>query len=223
MQSAPKRLDRVAPETPAVLVDLVERCLEKTPADRPDSADEIVRQLRGLADALTSPGTSVRTAGQVAIGPPLDTRRGRAPPDSRRSQWRCRSHLRGDTTEPTWRHQSLVTTSALESGSRISPDSQWISFISTGRRHVAHHDAAHRRRRIAAADAGAGTAPQSDLVSGWQPDRRSDEGGRRAGDPDLSGVLRRRPGAVPFARRERGSDRAGRSDSLDRTRHLPAW
>ena len=35
MQSAPRRLDRVAPETPADLVDLVDRCLEKTPADRP--------------------------------------------------------------------------------------------------------------------------------------------------------------------------------------------
>ena len=44
MQSAPKRLDRVAPETPADLVDLVERCLEKTPADRPESADAIVRR-----------------------------------------------------------------------------------------------------------------------------------------------------------------------------------
>ena len=130
MQSAPKRLDRVVPETPAVLVDLVERCLEKTPADRPESADEIVRQLRGLTDALTSPGTSVRTAGQARSG----------------RRWKLvaaaaiglavialawQFAFRGNTPEPTWHHQSLVTTSALESGSRISPDSQWISFIST--------------------------------------------------------------------------------------------
>ena len=130
MQSAPKRLDRVAPETPAVLVDLVERCLEKTPADRPDSADEVVRQLRGLTDALTSPGASVRTAGQARSGRRwMLAGAGALVIAAAGLVWQLA--FRGDTPEPTWHHQSLVTTSALESGSRISPDSQWISYIST--------------------------------------------------------------------------------------------
>ena len=130
MQSAPKRLDRVAPETPAVLVDLVERCLEKTPADRPESADEIVRQLRGLTDALTSPGTSVRTAGQARSSRRWMIVAGVAAGlVTIAAMWQFA--FRGPVVEPTWHHQSLVTTSALESGSQISPDGRWISFIST--------------------------------------------------------------------------------------------
>ena len=68
MQSAPRRLDRVAPETPADLVDLVERCLEKSPAARPDSADVVVAELRRLAAVLTSPEAFVHTARQARSG-----------------------------------------------------------------------------------------------------------------------------------------------------------
>jgi len=56
MQSTPRRLDRIAPETPAKLVDLVERCLEKVPAERPESADAIVSALRRMS------GTCARCA-----------------------------------------------------------------------------------------------------------------------------------------------------------------
>ena len=130
MQSAPKRLDRVAPDTPAVLVDLVERCLEKTPADRPESAGEIDRQLRALTDTLTSPGAAIRTAGQMRSG-----RRWKIVAAAAAvlavaaAAWQFLAP--GATAEPLPQYRPFVTTSAVESGSQISPDGGWISFIST--------------------------------------------------------------------------------------------
>jgi serine/threonine protein kinase len=131
MQSAPRRLDRVAPNTPADLVDLVERCLEKSPAARPASADVVVAELRKLAAALTSPEASVRTAGHV--------RSGRA--------WKAVAALalaaatiavgwqfvwpRGSIEAPLRQLRPFVTSAAQEFGSQISPDGQWVSFIST--------------------------------------------------------------------------------------------
>ncbi len=93
MQSAPKRLDRVAPETPAVLVDLVERCLEKTPADRPESADEVVRQLRGLDGCAHVAGNIGAHRRPGPSGPPLDARRGRRRSGSPRSPSRGSSRF----------------------------------------------------------------------------------------------------------------------------------
>ena len=130
MQSPPKRLDRVAPDTPAMLVDLVERCLEKQPGDRPASADEVVKQLRALTDALTSPGAGVRTAGQVRMG-----RRWKIAAIAAvaiavvAAAWQF---LGPDSAaEPLPQYRPFVTTAAVEAGSQISPDSSWISFIST--------------------------------------------------------------------------------------------
>jgi serine/threonine protein kinase len=131
MQASPRRLDRIAPETPADLVDLVERCLEKVPADRPESADVVVAELRRLAAALTSPEASVRTARQARSG----------------RRWKAVAALalalaavavgwrifwpRASTDAPLRQSRSFVTSAAQESGSRISPDGQWVSFIAT--------------------------------------------------------------------------------------------
>jgi serine/threonine protein kinase len=68
MQSPPRRLDRVAPDTPADLVDLVDRLLEKTPADRLESAEAVVTRLQQLQDTLTSPTGDIRTARQARVG-----------------------------------------------------------------------------------------------------------------------------------------------------------
>src|SRR6185436_9644115 len=119
MQSPPRRLDKVAPDTPADLVDLVDRLLEKTPADRPASAEAVVARLRQLEDTFTSPTGDIRTARQARTG--------------RRWQLVTVAAIAVAVIASTWRFiwpsssedvprqlRPFVTTSAVESGSRIS-------------------------------------------------------------------------------------------------------
>ena len=131
MQSAPRRLDRVAPETPADLVDLVNRCLEKTPADRPDSAEAVVADLRRLQDLLTAPVGSVRTARQARAGRRWKTVAAAAVGIAAIAvSWRLLTP-RTSTDDVRRQLRPVVTTSAVEFDSRISPDGAWLSFIST--------------------------------------------------------------------------------------------
>jgi len=131
MQSPPRRLDRVAPDMPADLVDLVDRCLEKTPADRPDSADAVVAELRRLAAALTSPGASVRTARHARSGRRWQTVALIAVVVAAVALgWRF-VWPRAVTTAGVWQSRPFVTSAALESHSAISPDGKWVSFIAT--------------------------------------------------------------------------------------------
>ena len=131
IQSAPRRLDRVAPETPADLVDLIERCLEKSPAQRPESADAVVAELSRLSANLTGAGVALRTAGQrrsrqrvttivaavavvvaAGLGWWIWSRESAGPPPLRQSR-------------------PFLTSAAMESNSRISPDTQWVAFLAT--------------------------------------------------------------------------------------------
>ena len=131
MQSPPKRLDKVAPETPADLVDLVDRLLEKTPADRPESADDVVKQLRQLEDAFTAPTRDIRTARQARAGRRWKLVAGAAILIATIAlSWRF-IWPRTESADVPRQLRPFVTTSAAESGSRISPDGQWVSFIST--------------------------------------------------------------------------------------------
>jgi hypothetical protein len=129
MQSAPRRLDKVAPDTPAELVDLIERCLEKSPADRPPSAEAVVTALRRLEDSMTAPVGALQTVRQVRAG--------------RRWKMIALAAVVIATIVAGWRfvwpsaapeemlftRRPFITSSAVESGSRISPDGQWLSFI----------------------------------------------------------------------------------------------
>jgi serine/threonine protein kinase len=131
MQSPPRRLDRIAPDTPADLVDLIEQCLEKTPASRPVSADVVVAQLRRLSEALASAGGSLRTAGQARSGRRWQIVAAVAIAAAALALgWRF-VWPRGDTGETTRQLRPFVTSAALESESQVSPDGQWVSFIST--------------------------------------------------------------------------------------------
>jgi serine/threonine-protein kinase len=62
----PEAIGNLRPSVPPAVASLIMRCLEKNPADRPQSAAEVIRQL----DAITTPGTtaplsSVATQGQT--------------------------------------------------------------------------------------------------------------------------------------------------------------
>jgi hypothetical protein len=56
----PESLARRRPSVPAALAELIARCLQKRPADRPQTADEIVRALDTVVSLPTQPTSAVR-------------------------------------------------------------------------------------------------------------------------------------------------------------------
>jgi serine/threonine protein kinase len=130
LTDAPRRLDRLAPGAPAALVDLVERCLEKNPAERPESASAVLGELRHVAGALTSVGGSFNTVGSERL--------------KRRWQWTAAAiavagagiaiwqwQASRPAADPLRRSRPVVMWSSEETGSRLSADGKWLSFIST--------------------------------------------------------------------------------------------
>ena len=130
LADAPRRLGRLAPGAPADLVDLVERCLEKNPSDRPDSAADVLTELRRIGGSLTGAGGVFNSAGAVRA--------------KRRWQWTAAAIAvaalavvlwqwqgRGPSAEPLRRSRPVVTWASEETGSRLSADGKWLSFVST--------------------------------------------------------------------------------------------
>lgn len=130
LTDAPRRLDRLAPGAPAALVDLVERCLEKNPADRPDSAAAVLGELRHIAAGLTGVGSAFNTVG--------------AERSKRRWQWAAAAIAVAGigiaiwqwrdsipAADPLRRSRPIVMWASEETGSRLSADGKWLSFIST--------------------------------------------------------------------------------------------
>ncbi len=126
---APAPLDRWAPGVSGDLVRLVGRCLERTPAHRPESA-EVVEELRRVAETLGASGTRAagllrsRTRGRWVVAPV-----GVALATSGVLALRGCPLRVADAS--AWQLSPVVTSSGEESRSRISPDGQWLSYLST--------------------------------------------------------------------------------------------
>ena len=113
----------LAPTVPPDLAHLIDRCLDRVPANRPQSAREVVLALRQVAAALTPPDARRRWVGRAAWAVAAV-----AALVAATMAWQSFS---GEANPPAWRSRPLVTSSAQESRGRISPDKQWISYLST--------------------------------------------------------------------------------------------
>jgi eukaryotic-like serine/threonine-protein kinase len=63
----PRPVRELNPAVPNALADLIHQLLAKQPADRPETADEVVRRLRAIAEELAVPTPSVGGSGPIQV------------------------------------------------------------------------------------------------------------------------------------------------------------
>lgn len=129
LSDAPRRLDRLVPEAPDELVRLVERCLEKKPVDRPESASEVRETLRAVESSLTATTMPFSSSGAVR----------------EKKRWQAFAAVAAGLAmaavawllffsappdDPLRRSRAIVTWPTEEQDSRVSPEGRWVSFVS---------------------------------------------------------------------------------------------
>ena len=132
MTDKPAPLAPLAPAAPFELVQLVERCLEKDPGWRPESAEAISRELRLMLEhgARGAAASSVArwSASRVRFG----TIAGLAAIVILAVGFALRNKLwaPSNALDAPREMIPLVTWASEEEDSKISPDGKWVSFIS---------------------------------------------------------------------------------------------
>jgi len=165
----PRPLYRLAPQAPADLVRLIEQCLEKIPANRPESAAVVVAELQRLADAMTTSTRLVRTAGEartrrtwsiVIAGVALAGLAGLA-----LWQWLGEPPVTPNTLQQS---RPFVSWPSEEFDSRIAPDGEWVSFLSNRGGAVA----LYLQRSDGTEPRAVSLSPGRPLSHVWSPDGR---------------------------------------------------
>jgi serine/threonine protein kinase len=120
----PDPVQKFAPETPDGLAGVIDACLERDPSKRPASARVIVEELRRLtvSGSMSQPVDRRARRRSVAIA----TVAGITAIAAVVYLWR----IPRPTPITIWQSRPLATSSRNDSGSRISPDKRWISYIS---------------------------------------------------------------------------------------------
>src|SRR4030095_15942911 len=126
--STPKPLHQLATDAPHDLVQLVEQCLERTPAHRPESAALVARELRRIGGHLTAP------TGRLESSRGARRRRRRFIPGAAAlGVIAAGAFAAWQWMQPRWlpvgRDRPVTTSPGKEFGSQISPDGKWILFI----------------------------------------------------------------------------------------------
>ena len=118
----------LAPTVPDELARLIDACLQRTPGNRPESAHAIVRELRRIAGSSSSGAATAGARGRrVPMLVSLALVAGSLIA-AVVALWWWRPTAAPETA---WRSRPFVTASREVSRSRISPDKQWISYLST--------------------------------------------------------------------------------------------
>jgi len=132
LSAKPHPLGQLAPDAPFALVQLIERCLEKDPGWRPESAEAVSRELRGMLEALARGVAATSVAGWSSRRLRAGTAATLAVLAIAAAGFAFRDRLwpANQALDAPRETVPLVTDASNEEDSKISPDGKWVSFLS---------------------------------------------------------------------------------------------